>query len=154
MGVVNRFFVEKLGGTEPSEFIGNSGEVFYDPESGGFKKSDGSTPGGTAIGGGPAATGFITMNGASSTWTGTANYTVSFSQDGLDNLYDLYFPTPYSSTNNFIVQATWDGLLYGVPGYAIDLGVNRYTTHVRFIPRKSDGNPISLGEIMVTIHNL
>lgn len=153
MGVVNRFFVEKLGGTEPSEFIGNSGEVFYDPESGGFKKSDGSTPGGTVIGGGPAATGFITMNGASSTWTGTANYTVSFSQDGTDNLYDLTFPIPYASTNNYIVQATWDGLNY-ISGYAIDLGVNRYTTYVRFTPRDSDGNGISLGDIMVTIHNL
>jgi hypothetical protein len=51
MGVINRFFVEKLGGTEPSEYVGRPGDVFYDPTASTLelKKSDGSTPGGTAL---------------------------------------------------------------------------------------------------------
>ena len=28
---VYRLFVEKLGGTSPSQFVGNEGEIFYDP---------------------------------------------------------------------------------------------------------------------------
>lgn len=45
-----RPFVEKLGATEITEFIGNEGEIFYDPEGGGLRLSDGSTPGGVPFG--------------------------------------------------------------------------------------------------------
>jgi|LakMenE18May11ns_1017448.scaffolds.fasta_scaffold9827004_2 hypothetical protein len=43
-----RLLVEKLGNSDPSLFVGNEGEVFYDPDaiSPIFKLSDGSTPGG------------------------------------------------------------------------------------------------------------
>ena len=46
---VYRLFVEKLGGTSPSQFVGNEGEIFYDPNIKSLKFSDGVTPGGTAI---------------------------------------------------------------------------------------------------------
>ena len=48
---VNRFFVEKLGGTTANRFVGNVGEVFYDPDTGQLRVSDGSTAGGISIGG-------------------------------------------------------------------------------------------------------
>lgn len=62
MTIVNttfRAFVEKLGATEAAEFIGNEGDLFYDPNTASLRVSDGTTPGGVAvtgvstIGGGP-----------------------------------------------------------------------------------------------------
>lgn len=44
-----RAFVEKLGSTAPAEFIGNEGELFWDPNTGSLRISDGSTPGGIAV---------------------------------------------------------------------------------------------------------
>lgn len=44
-----RIFVEKLGAVEATEFIGNEGDLFYDPNSGELRLSDGSTPGGTVV---------------------------------------------------------------------------------------------------------
>jgi hypothetical protein len=46
---VYRFFVEKLGGANPSTFVGDEGEVFYNPEIGSLKLSDGTSPGGITI---------------------------------------------------------------------------------------------------------
>jgi hypothetical protein len=45
-----RVLVEKLGDSNPSQFIGNEGEVFYDPSNPSLFLSDGSTSGGVAIG--------------------------------------------------------------------------------------------------------
>jgi hypothetical protein len=50
-----RVFLEKLGGTDPTQFVGNDGELFYDPNGNSLKISDGSTPGGATIGGGGGA---------------------------------------------------------------------------------------------------
>ena len=46
---VYRFFVEKLGGANPTDFVGDEGEVFYNPEIGSLKLSDGTSPGGITI---------------------------------------------------------------------------------------------------------
>jgi hypothetical protein len=72
-----RVFVEKLGNTNPSQFIGNEGEVFYDPDavSPSLKLSNGSTPGGVSFAGGGsggnANTGDITFNANYLVGTGT-----------------------------------------------------------------------------------
>ena len=64
-----RVLVEKIGGQNPSQFVGNEGEVFYDPDSVSpvLKLSDGTTPGGVSIGGtgggGAANTGDVTFSG-------------------------------------------------------------------------------------------
>jgi hypothetical protein len=60
-----RVLVEKLGDSNPSQFIGNEGELFYDPNSPDLKLSNGTTPGGVAISGtgGGADTGNITFSG-------------------------------------------------------------------------------------------
>lgn len=41
-----RILVEKLGDVDPDVFVGNEGEVFYDPNSPELKLSDGETVGG------------------------------------------------------------------------------------------------------------
>lgn len=46
-----RAFVEKLGATEAADFVGNYGELFYDPNTRSLRVSDGSTAGGVAIAG-------------------------------------------------------------------------------------------------------
>ena len=46
---VYRIFVEKLGGANPSTFVGDEGEVFYNPNDGVLKISDGSTPTGIVM---------------------------------------------------------------------------------------------------------
>ena len=62
-----RVFLEKLGGSNPSEFIGNSGEIFLDPSVPTLKLSDGSTPGGVDIGGGGGIGGGIGTDGSVNT---------------------------------------------------------------------------------------
>lgn len=47
-----RFLVEKLGDSDPAQFVGNEGEVFYDPTNPILKLSNGATPGGVSVGGG------------------------------------------------------------------------------------------------------
>ena len=46
---VYRLFVEKLGGANPTTFVGDEGEVFYNPNDGVLKISDGSTPTGLVM---------------------------------------------------------------------------------------------------------
>lgn len=41
-----RVYVEKLGASEATDFIGNEGDLFYDPNQTELRLSDGSTPGG------------------------------------------------------------------------------------------------------------
>jgi len=47
---INRFFLEKLGDTQASDFIGDIGEMFFDPITGVLRVSDGVTPGGIILG--------------------------------------------------------------------------------------------------------
>ena len=47
-----RILVEKLGASQPTQFVGNEGEIFYDPNIPSLSLSDGSTVGGLVIGGG------------------------------------------------------------------------------------------------------
>jgi hypothetical protein len=56
-----RVLVEKLGNSNASQFIGNEGEVFYNPNTPTLKLSDGQTPGGVPFGGN-ANTGNITFS--------------------------------------------------------------------------------------------
>jgi len=105
----------------------------------------------------PVAVGCITWSGTNSvTWAGTAGYTVSTAQPGgagTDYELTLTFPTAYSARTDYIVQTTYDGTNY-VSGNGASIGVARGTASVVFTPRRWDENPLSLGEIMVTITNL
>ena len=134
-GVVTSDSFVKNGGTS-SEFLMADGSV--------------STP--TAI----TAIGCITLNGTSPTWSGTAGYTVSGAQPGgagTDYEITLTFPTAYSARTEYIIQTTYDSTNY-VSGNGASIGVARGTASVVFTPRRWDENPLSLGEIMVTIIEL
>ena len=54
-------FVDKQGGTTASSYIGNEGELFYDPTTTTLRVSDGSTPGGIAVNSGGSDIGNITF---------------------------------------------------------------------------------------------
>lgn len=59
MTTVFRNFVEQLGGSDATTFVGSAGEIFYDPTTTTLRISDGSTPGGVIIntgGGGSSQT--------------------------------------------------------------------------------------------------
>ena len=49
MPTTYKAFTSKMGGANPAEYIGRTGEIFWDPASGSLRLSDGSTPGGIAI---------------------------------------------------------------------------------------------------------
>ena len=82
-----RLYAEKLGGTDPSQFVGNEGEVFLNPSVPTLKLSDGSTAGGVDIGGGGGigtdgsvnTTGIITASSFSGT---TASFSGNISVGG------------------------------------------------------------------------
>ena len=104
----------------------------------------------------PVAAGYITLNGTSPTWSGTTGYTVTGAQPGgggTDYEITLTFPTAYSARTDYIVQVTFDGTNY-VAQNGAQIAVARGTASVVFTPRRWDENPLSLGEIMVTITNL
>ena len=80
-----RVFVEKLGGTDPANFVGDAGEVFLDPSVPELKLSDGTTAGGVTIGGGESywvstAAGIHTL---SNVGIGTTNPTTKLQIDGV-----------------------------------------------------------------------
>lgn len=61
-----RILVEKLGDSDPNQFVGNEGEIFYDPSTPAIYLSDGTSSGGVTIGGG---------GGLDSGWTPTTQDT-------------------------------------------------------------------------------
>ncbi len=68
MTIVNttfRAFVEKLGDTEAANFIGNEGDLFYDPNTASLRVSDGTTPGGVAVAGLAATAGGVAVGSVS-----------------------------------------------------------------------------------------
>ena len=104
----------------------------------------------------PVAVGYILLDGTSPTWTGTSGYTVSGTQPGgagTDYVITLTFPTAYSARTDYIVQATYDSTGF-VSGNGASIGVVRGTSSVVFTPRRWNEDPLSLGEIMITITNL
>lgn len=154
--VTNRAFVETLGGTTASSFVGNKGDLFYDREGTTLRISDGVTVGGNSVGGGPVVKGVITLNGTSPTWSGTAGYTVSGAQPGgggTDYEITLTFPAAYAARTDYIVQVTYDGTNF-IAQNGAQIGVSRSTGSILFTPRRWDETPLSGGELMITIFNV
>jgi hypothetical protein len=52
MATTFKLYADKMGATDPATYIGRDGDIFYDPDTGSLKISDGTTPGGNSIGGG------------------------------------------------------------------------------------------------------
>lgn len=73
-------FVDKMGGTTATNYIGNEGELFYDPTTTTLRIGDGTTPGGTVISSGGGATGNIEIVSTGS----QINFVANSSGDGLN----------------------------------------------------------------------
>ena len=106
-----RPFLEKLGGTNAATFVGNKGELFYDPNAGNLKVSDGSTAGGISAGVGAArykGTGGFTNFGTDpqGTWTG-AGITVTYGAVSGYGSYQFTFTMAhdYGDTASYLVLA-------------------------------------------------
>lgn len=52
MATTFKLYADKMGATDPTTYIGRDGDIFYNPDTGSLRRSDGSTPGGVAIAGG------------------------------------------------------------------------------------------------------
>lgn len=79
MSSVYRAFLSKMGGTNPAEYVGHEGEIFWDPSVGTLKLSDGSTPGGITING--ISNGFQSRNQSPTVTTATLNADASENLD-------------------------------------------------------------------------
>ena len=109
MAIVNstfRAYTEKLGATDTSTFVGNEGDLFYDPNTATLRISDGSTPGGVPVAGGGGGGGIsLTDISASSTSPGTA----ALSYDNITGVFTYTPPdlSSYAQTSNLNI-ANWD----------------------------------------------
>ena len=71
-----------MGGTQVTDYVGNAGEIFWDPTAGALRLSDGNTAGGSAISGGGASVGLASRNT-------TATVTKTISAVGGASDYDI-----------------------------------------------------------------
>lgn len=110
-----RLFPEKLGGANTTTFVGDAGEIFYDPSSTTLRISDGATPGG------------LTLLGAG----GTDSQTLSLVGDTLSisngNNVDLskYIDTANLETElatTTIITEIQDGTSWNLPGPYVNEG--------------------------------
>jgi hypothetical protein len=93
-----RIYVEKLGATDPTEFIGNQGEIFYDPFDPELKLSDGSTPGGVTLGSSPVVGHLYVVGNATNTTFPAASDNVWTKVAGTTTVGD--FNVGFTHTNN------------------------------------------------------
>lgn len=49
MATTFKLYADKMGATDPTAYIGRDGDIFYNPDTGSLRRSDGTTPGGVAI---------------------------------------------------------------------------------------------------------
>lgn len=114
-----RVFLDKLGGTDPASFVGDAGELFFDPSIPALKLSDGSTPGGVGIGtsggGGisnvvedttPQLGGHLDVNGKDIVSTGNGNIQIVPDTDG-----DVIITTSGAGIVSVNGETTIDGRL-------------------------------------------
>lgn len=101
-----RAYTEKLGATEASNFIGNEGDLFYDPNTSTLRVSNGVTPGGIPVSGGGGGGGIsLTDLSVSSTAPGTA----ALSYDNITGVFSYTPPdlTSYAQTSSLNIS-NWD----------------------------------------------
>jgi hypothetical protein len=81
-----KLLADKMGGRQASEYIGNEGEVFYDPTTTSLRISDGSTAGGMSIGG-STAYGQFWSNTSQTVASANTEYRFTFNNsDASDNI--------------------------------------------------------------------
>ena len=111
MASVYRAFPEKLGGQSATSFVGNQGDLFYDPTTATLRVSDGSTAGGVVVGprykGTASFTNFTTS--PEGTWTGTgitADYSAISSPTGYGTFqFTFTMDHDYGDTASYLLLA-------------------------------------------------
>ena len=135
MAVVYRALVEKLGAASAVTFVGNEGELFWDPTSTALKISDGSTAGGVGISGGSSVT-ETTTNGENKVGV-TTNTSTSFTDGAIE-----FYTTNDISPGVFTSEVRWiiapQGSLIPKTNAAYDLGSAEYKVRDIYEDQSSD----------------
>lgn len=92
-----KLFVDKMGATNSTEYIGRSGEIFYNPLNGASRISDGITVGGNAI-------------GDTGSFYSTQTQYVTANRDGSNNPVNPVNPQPTEFTFNNTDSASTSGI--------------------------------------------
>ena len=108
-----RILVEKLGDSQPTQFVGNEGEIFYDPNITSLSLSDGSTMGGLAICGGNQGTWTVSAGIGTYSFTvpANANY-VMWMRGNIPNGICIWNATVSISNSNVPVIGNQYGWYY------------------------------------------
>jgi hypothetical protein len=130
MSVVYRALVEKLGAASAVTFVGNEGELFWDPTSTALKISDGSTAGGVGISGGSSVT-ETTTNGENKVGV-TTNTSTSFTNGAIE------FQTDNGTTSEVRWIIAPQGSLIPKTNAAYDLGSAEYKVRDIYEDQSSD----------------
>jgi hypothetical protein len=137
-----RVLLEKIGGSNPDVFVGDEGELFYNPSSTTLKISDGSTPGGVAVAGGggtnywnQTAAGIHTL---SNVGIGTTNPTSKLTVGGSFTATDTRIQSVAEKTT--LVNGNTVSLVYNTGGGNVAICTNpngNITLNVTGIPTDS-----------------
>ena len=130
MTAVYRALVEKLGAASAVTFVGNGGELFWDPTSTSLKISDGSTVGGVGISGGSSVT-ETTTNGENKVGV-TTNTSTSFTDGAIE------FQTDNGTTSEVRWIIAPQGSLIPKTNAAYDLGSAEYKVRDIYEDQSSD----------------
>ena len=130
MTAVYRALVEKLGAASAVTFVGNGGELFWDPTSTSLKISDGSTVGGVGISGGSSVT-ETTTNGENKVGV-TTNTSTSFTDGAIE----------FQTDNGTTSEARWiiapQGSLIPKTNAVYDIGSAEYKVRDIYEDQSSD----------------
>ena len=95
-----KVFLEKLGGTNATNYIGNEGELFYDPTTTTLRVGDGTTPGGSIVsGGGGSVDGNISISSTNS----QINFVADSSGDGFGYSTIELIPDTNNTSDQYII---------------------------------------------------
>jgi hypothetical protein len=140
MSVVYRALVEKLGASTAVTFVGNEGELFWDPTSTALKISDGSTAGGVGISGGSSVT-ETTTNGENKVAVTTRTSTVQANEGAIE------FHTDNGTTSAIRWVVTPYGSLIPAVNDTYDIGSAEYKVRDLYLGNNSlhteSGNSMS-----------
>jgi hypothetical protein len=139
-----RVLLEKIGGSNPDVFVGDEGELFYNPSSTTLKISDGSTPGGVAVaGGGGGGTNYWNQTAAgihtlSNVGVGTTNPTSKLAVGGSFTATDTRIQSVAEKTT--LTDGNTVSLVYNAGGGNVAICTNpngNITLNVTGIPTDS-----------------
>lgn len=145
-----KVFVDKMGGENPDTFIGQQGELFYDPTGSTLKISDGVTAGGVSISPSEnaivniteaapgAASGTVTYNGTNGTRyhvhtaVPTGNWTANFSNLSLatNEATHVVVIVPGAAADYTMTASQIDGTASGVTNLTQSLKASKTKTNI------------------------